>query len=217
MKPELSSVYIYSEDKTLIFAATDSFRLAEKRINIKNNLDFETLLLPVKNIPEIIKILDEINDDVSVVVNKNQISFSWNGINLVSRVIDGIFPDYKQIIPKEHKTEAIILKQDIINTLKLASVFSDKFNQIHFHVDPKGKNLEVTTKNSDVGESMNKIEAKLTGESIDINVVYKYISDSFQSIEADSLSVQFNGLGRPIIVQGVGDKTFLYLVMPMNK
>ena len=77
------------------------------------------ILIPLKNIPEIIRIFEEFNGEISVCLSKNQISFSDNYNYVVSRLIDGIFPDYKQIIPNEVKTEAIVLKQDLLSVLKI--------------------------------------------------------------------------------------------------
>ena len=130
MKPELSSIYVYFDNDSLVFAATDSFRLAEKRVKVKNLKDLSPVLIPVKNIPEILRILETAPGDIIVVVDKNQISFSFGGLYLVSRVVDGIFPDYKQIIPKNYKTTVVLLKQDLINAFKLNTVFSDKFNKL---------------------------------------------------------------------------------------
>jgi DNA polymerase-3 subunit beta len=102
MKPELSSIYIYSEDDTSIFVATDSFRLAEKKVKMKNAKDIGSLLIPVKNVPDILRVLEACEGEVEVSFTKNQISFRYNGVYLTSRVVDGVFPDYRQIIPKSH-------------------------------------------------------------------------------------------------------------------
>jgi DNA polymerase-3 subunit beta len=217
IKPELSSVCIYCEGEFVVFVATDSFRLAEKKIKIKKTKDFGQILLPYKNIPDIIKILESINDDVLIGLDKNQISFSYKGIYLISRVIDGNFPDYKQIIPKVSTSEIIIIKQDFINTLKLSNVFSDKFNQINIKTDPLSKKCQIKTKNNDIGENITTLEVAITGEPIDINFNYKYIIDCFQSIDSDSVSVVFNGLNKPIIITPVSDASFRYIVMPMNR
>lgn len=218
MKPELSSVFIYLNDnEEMVFVATDSFRLAEKKIKTKKLKDFGQILIPFKNVTEIIKILDEIRDDVVIGLDKNQISVSYNNIYLTSRVIDGVFPDYKQIVPKDFKTEAIVLKQDFINSLKTANIFSNSFNEINIKVLPAHKKIEITTKNPNIGENVNKLEAVLTGEDVVINFNYKYIIDCFQSIDSDSVSLSFNGLSRPMVIKGVSDKSFMYLVMPMNK
>jgi DNA polymerase III subunit beta len=217
MKPELSSVYIYSDDESLVFVATDSFRLAEKRVKTKKVRDVGTILIPFKNVVEIIKILEEINGEIEVNLSKNQISFSYNGLYLVSRIIDGVFPDYKQIIPKEYKTEVVALKQDLINSLRISNIFSDKFNQIHIKVAPSEKKFQLTTRNNEVGENVNKLQGAISGEDVDMHFNQKYIVDCFQSIESDSVSLDFNGLNKPMIVRGITDKSFMYLVMPMNK
>ncbi len=217
IKPELSSVYIYCENDFVVFVATDSFRLAEKKIKIKKTKDFGQILLPYKNIPDIIKVLESINDDIEINLDKNQVSFSYKGIYLISRVIDGTFPDYKQIIPKIVTTEVIVLKQDFINTLKLSNVFSDKFNQINIKIDPPAKKCQIKTKNNDVGENTTILDSAITGEFIEINFNYKYIVDCFQSIDSDSVSLVFNGLNKPVIITPVSDTSFRYIVMPMNR
>lgn len=218
MKAELSSVYVYTDDEeNIIFAATDSFRLAEKRIKAKNVKDFSHLLIPFKNIPEIIRVLEGAAGDVDVNVEKNQISFKYDHIYLTSRVIDGVFPDYKQIIPKSHNTEVIMLKQDFVNALKIANIFSNKLNQINIKAIPTRKLFEIQTKNSDIGENTNTIDAVFDGEDVDINFNYKYIVDCLQSIDTESISLSFNGVNKPVIIKGVSDTSFLYLVMPMNR
>lgn len=217
IKPELSSVYIYCDGEFVVFVATDSFRLAEKKVKVKKNKDFGQILLPFKNIPDVIKILEAINDEVEVNLDKNQVSFSYKGLYLISRVIDGVFPDYKQIIPKTSSTEIIVLKQDFINSLKLSNIFSDKFNQINIKVNPSSKVCEIKTKNNDVGENITTLDSAITGEAIEINFNYKYIIDCFQSIDSDSVSLVFNGLNKPMIISPVSDTSFRYIVMPMNR
>jgi len=217
IKPELSSILIASEEDVLVFAATDSFRLAEKRIKTKKQNDFGQILIPFKNIPEIVRVLEGMEGTTTVALSKNQISFSSDGVYLVSRVVDGVFPDYKQIIPKESKTEAIVLKQDLLHSLKLATIFSDKFNQVGVSVRPEQKVFELKTRSNEVGENVSRLIATVSGEDVEINFNYKYIIDCFQSIDVDTICLQFNGLNRPVVIRGVSDKTFMYLVMPMNR
>ena len=109
------------------------------------------------------------------------------------------------------------MKQDLLNALKLANVFSDTFNQIVLRIVPGEKLFEITTKNTTVGENHNVLETVLKGEDLTISFNYKYIIDCFQSIKSDSLSLSFSGLGKPVLVSGVSDRSFLYIVMPMNK
>ena len=218
VKPELGSIYIYHEADTTVLAATDSFRLAEKKIILPKTAVFEDLLIPFKNSLEIARVLESVGVNALMKANKNLVSFEVGGVRITSRIINGVFPDYKQIIPKSFLTEAVVLKQDLINALKVGTVFSDSFNQVRLSIDPKKKVFAIDTKNADVGENHSEIDAAITGEEVEVSFNAKYISDSFQSIEADSLSLQFNGRNKPMVIRPVsGDQTFMYLVMPMNR
>lgn len=217
IKPELSSIYISYDGEKLIFAATDSFRLAEKKIKVKNTPHFKSILIPQRNALEIIRIFDRSSDDVSISIEEHQMALRSNNLYLTSRIIDGTFPDYKQIIPKKISSKAVLLKQDLISSLKTSLIFSDNSNQLTFNLAPKDKKFEIESKNKDVGESTNNLEAVLNGENLSINVNHRYFTDCFQSIGADSVSLEFEGQARPIVVKGIGDDNFLYLVMPMNQ
>lgn len=216
-RPELSSVAITYEGDSLVFAATDSFRLAEKRIRVKKPPHFKQVLIPQKNAIEISRIFEHGEEEVSISVEEHQIAMRSNNIYLTSRIVDGTFPDYKQIIPKEIKSKAVLLKQDLINALKTSLVFSDNFNQLTFKLFPKSKNFELESKNATVGESVESVDAAIEGEDISINVNHRYFTDCFQAINVDSVSLEFSGQAKPILVKGIGDTSFLYLVMPMNQ
>lgn len=215
IKPELSSVYIYTGDNELIFVATDSFRLAEKRIKIKTTEQWNALI-PVKNIADIVRILEDINGEVEIMVNKYQIVIRTPHLYLTSRVVEGSFPDYRQIIPKESKTEVTVLKKDLLHAFKIATIFSDKFNKLSVKVIPKDTIFSIKTSNSDVGETITTLDASITGDEIDINFNAKYIIDCMQSITTNSVVFQFNGVNK-LVLKGSGDTSYLYLVMPMNR
>jgi DNA polymerase-3 subunit beta len=142
---------------------------------------------------------------------------SSDGVYLTSRVIDGVFPDYRQILPKEFKTEAVVLKQDLLSSLKLSNIFSDKFNQVNFSIKPKAKMFEISSINSDVGENKTNLDATMTGEDVELGFNFKYFLDCFQSINSDSISIKLNQSSKPMVISGVSDKSFTYLIMPMNR
>lgn len=217
IKPEISSVFMYIKEDNLIFVSTDSFRLAEKKIKVKGLEEILGILIPFKNIGEILKVFGEFQGVIRVCFNKNQISFSSDGLYLTSRVIDGIFPDYRQIIPKESSTEVVVLKQDLLNALKLSNVFSDKFNQVNLLIKPKEKVLELSSVNNEIGENKTYLEAVINGENIELGFNYKYFLDCFQSITTDSVSIKLSGNSKPIVISPVSDLSFTYLIMPMNK
>ena len=217
IKPEISSVFIYTHEDNLVFVSTDSFRLAEKKVKVKGLEEITGILVPFKNIAEILRIFGEVEDTVKVCFNKNQISFSAGNIYLTSRVIDGIFPDYRQIIPKGATTEAVLLKQDLLNALKLSNIFSDKFNQVNLSIKPKEKIFELSSANSDIGENKTYLDAAIKGENVELGFNYKYFLDCFQAVNTDSVSIKLNGAASPIIVTPVSDPSFSYLIMPMNR
>ncbi len=217
MKPELSSIYLTREEDHLVFVSTDSFRLAEKKIKTKKIPNFKQVLIPQKNAAEIVRVFDSINEDISLSIEENQIAFRGGGIYLTSRIIDGVFPDYKQIIPKETTSKAVVLKQDLINSLKTALVFSDSLNQLRITLAPSKKLFEIESKNNNVGENVYAVEAVIEGADLVINVNHRYLTDCFQSISSDTICLSFSGQAKPIVVTGVGDKNFMYLTMPMNR
>lgn len=217
IKPEISSVFVYKDGDNLFFVSTDSFRLAEKKIKVKGVEDDMRIIIPYKNISEILKIFSESNNNIKICFNKNQISFSSENIYLTSRIIDGIFPDYRQIIPKESTTDVVVLKQDLLNALKISNVFSDKFNQVNLQISPKSKLFELYSSNNDIGENKTNVDAVLNGEDIELSFNYKYFLDCFQSISTDSISIKLSGNSKPMVVSPVSDNSFTYLIMPMNR
>lgn len=217
IKPEISSVYIYNKNNKLFFIATDSFRLSEKSIDFEGDGLLDGLIIPVKNIIEIIKILESIDENLLIKYKKNQISFVCKSVYITSRVIQGVYPDYKQIIPKNNTTEVVVLKQDLINVLKLSTLFSDKFNKINFSINPKEKKCLINTKNSDIGEIESNLSVAMSGEQIDISLNGKHLFDFLNTINQDSVIIQFNGFNKPAVFQGVNDNSFIYLTMPLTK
>ena len=216
IKPELGSVCLYPEGQTLVFVATDSFRLAEKIIPLTHPLDFKTLLLPLRSVPELLRFLERADGDIAVRVSEHQISFTADDHYLTSRVIEGVFPDYRQIIPKEKLTEVVALKHDLLGTLKKALVFSGKFNQVQLSVQPKKKQFVVSS-GSDVGETTDTVPSAVSGEDLSVHFNLKYLLDCFQALGGDSVSLAFSGAGKPLVARDAADASFLYLVMPMNR
>jgi DNA polymerase III subunit beta len=218
IRPELGSVYVSIHAGFLTCVATDSFRLAEKKIPAaagKNDTEF---LLPIKHTAELVYILEHIDaEEVNLSVDDSQVVLISPNICYMSRVVDGSFPNYKEIIPKTSSTEATILKNDFIEMLRKARVFSGTDQHIGLHVYPKKKIFTATARSADVGEMSDSIDAALSGEDIDINFHIGYLSDCLSSIASDSITLEFSSTGKPLIIRGVSDSSFLYLVMPLNR
>ena len=216
IRPELSSVYLKLGDGVLTTVATDSFRLAEIKTPIKSKTHNEPLLIPIRNIQEIIRILEH-KETVEVRVDENQITFIADGSYLTSRVIDGAFPDYTAIIPKQFSTTITVLRQEIMNVLRKVSVFTDATGQVEFTISVENKKFSVAASNQQVGEIYENIDAVIEGDSITLFFNIKYILEVLHVMTADSVHFKFSGPGKPLIVSEVPEKGFTYLVMPMNK
>ncbi len=219
IKPELASVYMWKDSQYLVFVATDSFRLAEKRIKQEvDSIDDLSILIPQKNTQDLLGILEQLNEDdeITLIIDNDQFSIYTDNIYITLRTIDGAFPDYQKIIPENPITTVTVLKQDLSQIIKKAGVFSDKFNKINLNIDADNKKIIIKTTNGEVGETEDTIGGVIEGESSSISINHKYIIDCLQSINSDSVILLFFGQGKPLVINGVGDKTFTYLVMPMN-
>jgi DNA polymerase-3 subunit beta len=201
----------------MVFVATDSFRLAEKKIKVKKSKGLDPMLIPFKNALEIIRTFENYNGDIDVVVSKNQLSINNENIHLSSRVVDGNFPDYRQIIPKDFTTKATVLKSDLMSALKLSSLFSNAFNQLLISFNPATKSVELSTKNNDIGEGKQTIKGLVDGEELLMSFNHRYVLDCLQVIESDSVILQIAGQGKPMIIGPSNNTSFTYLVMSMNR
>lgn len=217
IKPELGSVYLYQRDGYINFVGTDSFRLAEKRIQSKKEVINNPILLPLKNVQDLIKVFDNTDGDVKLSTSKNQISIESDYCFFTCRIVDGIFPDYEQIIPKEPVVSAVVLKQDFADALKTSTVVMDKYFQVVVDVNEKSGEVVFESKNNDVGDGKISINGKITGENLTLSFSQKYLNDAVSAISDDSFVLKFGGNHKPLLIEGVSNKLFRYLVMPMNR
>lgn len=218
IRPELGSIYLSAKDAKLMAVATDSFRLAEKTVLEASGGNSGDVLIPLKHAQELVHILERLSTDhIELFIDDAQLVAIADGLTFTSRIIDGTFPNYKEIIPKSFSTEATLLKSDFTETLRKARVFAGADQHVGFHVYPKKKVFDVTAQSASIGEMSDSLEAAVTGDDIDVNFHIGYVADCLQSIQSDSITLKFSGAGRPLVVQGVSDATFTYLVMPLNR
>ncbi len=217
IKPELQSVLLRGEGGKLTAVATDSFRLAEKTVPMRAGGSVPELLLPARNAAELIRILDHVNAEVELYYNDNQLSVQTDGVYYTSRLLDGAFPNYRQILPKSFTTEAVVLREDMAGALKSLSIFADKFAQVSLSLDAPKKSMFLLSRNPDVGEQISTIKAAISGESVSVSFNGRYLADSLQSVSGDSVRLHSNGPGKAMLIKDAGDESFLYLAMPMNR
>lgn len=218
IKPEISSVYFYTKDGEMIFVATDSFRLAEKRIKYSYTENEIKVLLPFKNIGDILRSLEELaGDDIEITCSNTLISFTSLNLYFTSRIIDGRFPDYQKIIPGSSTTEIKILKQDLQNILKTTTIFSDKFNKITFSLNSEEKKLLCKTINPEIGEALYHIDVESEGDGIEMSFNHKHISEVVSIFSREGITCSCTTENKPMLLRSIGDSSFLYLIMPLNR
>jgi DNA polymerase-3 subunit beta len=217
IKPELGSIYILQKkEHALTFVATDSFRLMEKTVSQKGFILNDPLLIPYKNALEIARICETQTGEAELRINENQCALSFtSGVYVTSRLTAGSFPDYEQIIPKEYATHVTLLRSDLESAFKKTNVFLNKFLQVSLYVTERS--MTVSANNGEVGTTTESISAQKTGEDLTLNFNQRYLSEPLSHIPDESITLHFAGIGRPLVIEGVNDKTLRYLVMPMNK
>lgn len=229
IRPEISGVLFVFDKNSAKFVATDSFRLAEKTINFSKG-GFKNLfnkdvnfILPQKTVKELINILSDEEKSVRVYVSESQIlfeTFLTNSehpeINLISRQIDGEYPSYQEIIPKESKTKVVLSKEEFVKQIKTAGLFGGRTNEVVLKAEEKGKELEIMSQDADLGESHSSIETKIEGDSLKVSFNWKFVLDGLSNIKSSEITFEFQGGEGPAVIRPVGDATYLYVIMPIK-
>lgn len=203
------------EGGVLTAVATDSFRLAEKKVPLGSKGAQGKFLIPAKNALEIAQALTD--TDIILSFDDHQCAFVSTAGMMVSRLTNATYPDYRQIIPKESVVEAIVLRKDFESALKRTAIFSDSFQKVKIGFDPKKNIFSLSARNADVGESAETLSAQVSGAALDLSFNHRYLSAALGLTPAESLSITAAGIGRPILIKGVSDASLLYLVSPMNQ
>src|SRR3989344_3435418 len=219
-KQETLGVFFNFKKDYIKLASTDSFRLSEKTIIKKDdNFSIEkplSFILPLKTCYELVKIID-FDDFLKIKVNNNQVGFSFDKINLISKIIDGEYPNYEQIIPKTNKTSIYLSKNELMSKIKLASLFSSNINDIKLLIDVKNKIFSIKSLDVIKGEFSSNIEFNdIQGENLEVLFNYKYILDGLSNIQDDNIIFELNGYSAPVVLKSKELKDYIYIIMPLR-
>jgi DNA polymerase-3 subunit beta len=223
---ELSGVLFSFNKNTLTLAATDSYRLAEKALDIKTNGQDEgdkKIIIPSRTLQELVRILSGIQDgegenEIKFYLSENQILFTIGSTELVSRLIEGQYPDYKQIIPAEVKTKAIINRAELTRAVKASALFSKTgINDINLDL-PAGKNkVVVSSASGQTGENTAELEADVDGGDNGVVINYKYFLDGLNNIESENVKINIIDSNTPCILGPEKGDSYLYIIMPIKQ
>lgn len=219
-RPILSGVYVHVEEKQVTFAATDSYRLAEKKVAIESSSSEElSCIVPGKTLQELSKILPLFNEelDISISLNKNQISFQVEDLLVVSRLIEGNFPNYKEIIPKDVNTTIIADASELNLALKRINLFAREINNsIHLEGHKESKKLNISTDETKIGAEVTELDIDIQGENNRISLNSQYLLDVLNIHSSGALILKVVEKSKPIKVVTEKDDNFVYIIMPLK-
>ncbi|MFH1292302.1 MAG: DNA polymerase III subunit beta [bacterium] len=227
IRPELAGIsFNFNGIKpgTLVMVATDSYRLAEKKIDIKQGEEQIRVIVPIRTAQEINRILilnkniGSTEKDIRLILSDNQIVLRNNDIELVSRLVEGQYPDYTQIIPKDFKTTCSLSVNQITKEVKAASLFTTVgVNAVNFNFKPDQGSLSVASSSAQAGEYLSEVEAEITGEQNSILLNHRYILDGLNNLEKDVCEIRIVNSDSPCVFSAKGDDSYLYIVMPIRQ
>lgn len=213
-RPVLTGVLIHSTEGNLYMAATDSYRLAEKNLG-KNNSDV-SLLVPVSAMQDLLRILGDFEGEVEVISDDQQVLFKVGDVELVARLIDGKYPDYRKLIPKDFAVVANLKRADLLNVTKVSSLFArESAGSITINIDEDAQNLSVKSIASQLGENTAVANAKVTGSGA-ITLNSRYLLDALHALSGDDVVFAFNGKLEPIVIRDPKSDEYVHIVMPLK-
>lgn len=224
---ELTGVLFNFSNGKIYLAATDSYRLAEKEILVESNTkEDRKLIVPAKTLLELMRImsavknedLNEENNFIEFYITDNQILFTIGNTELISRLIEGQYPDYKQIIPTISDTLAVISREELLRAVKAAAIFSKTgVNDINLDF-PLGKNkIIISSASSQTGENITELDAIVSGKDNSIVVNYRYLIDGINNTEGDNIRINIVDGNTPCVLKPEKADDYVYLIMPIKQ
>lgn len=229
-RPEISGVFFSLQKDLIKMVATDSFRLGEKTLFLEKPIALPEVLggevsfiIPQKTAKEIINIFGQKEGGLNICFSPNQILFESQmaetphpEVQIVSRLIDGEYPAYQEIIPKKYETQAVLNRNEFLNQLKISSLFGGKINEIKLKVDTKKSGVEFFSQNPDIGEHRSFLKGRVKGDALEISFNHRFLISGLSIIKSQEVSFEMSKEEGPAVLRPVGDQSYLYVVMPIK-
>jgi len=226
IRPEISGVYLKFQKDSTKFVATDSFRLSEKTLYYEQPLKIKesSFIIPYKAAKELINILGEEKGKLEIYFSPNQVMFEYPAgvkfpqfkVQFMSRLIEGEYPNYEEIIPKQHQTEIILPRDKFLDQIKLTSLFSGKNNEIRLKADPGEGKVELFSQSPEYGENKGILSGRVTGKKVEASFNWRFLMDGILKIKSPEIIFFLNGEGDPALLKPKGDPDYLYVIMPIK-
>ena len=210
------SVSILKDSKKITFVGTDGHRLATSTSHANENIEeIPGVIIPKKTINELSKLLSESSNEISLDISPNKIIFYIDNLILISKLIDGSFPDYNKVIPKNNLNKLKINRLDLLSAVdRVSTIANEKSPSVKFKLLTDLVNL--STINNDNSTATEDIKAKYNGDEIEIGFNARYIMDILDNLEGNEITILFNDNSTPIIAQENSESNAVYVLMPMR-
>lgn len=224
IKPVLTGVKIEIKDNgTASFVATDGLRLSKQDITIEKGIKNKDFLVPVRALLELSYIVNEVGEEAGSMISlfliedKNQVMFRVGDIDIISRLIDGEFPEYEQIIPTGYKTKCNVDRDEFLNSLKIVNIIARSVlgNKMILQIQSKENRISLSAVQSDLGKNESNFECKVEGDNLKIAFSSKLLSDILNHIDSEKILFECSEAIRPGVFKIDDDNNFIHLVMPM--
>lgn len=213
-RPVLTGVLLQTINGKLYMAATDSYRLAEKQLGA--NKQDVNLLVPASAMQDLLRVLSDEDQDVKVTHNSQQALFKVGDIELVTRLVEGKYPDYRKLIPGTFTTKAVLKRADLVNVTKVSSLFArESAGSVTIEVDDKAGNLSIRSVASQLGENTATAPAKVTGSG-GITLNSRFLLDGLNALTGDEVSFGFNGKLEPTLLADPANPDYQHIIMPLK-
>jgi len=214
-RPILTGVYLHTFDKNLYITATDGYRLAERKITTQEGEI--SAIIPSTTIQEVLRVItDEVND-IEIKINDEQISFQIENIIITSRLIDGKFINYRELIPKKAENSAILDKNEFLRVVKISELFArESAGSIIIKTNLKKQLLKINSITSEIGENSAEIEGEITGDEGVITLNSKYLIDALNVINSDKIKFNFSGKLSPSLLTAADNLNYKHIIMPVK-
>lgn len=220
LRPELNSVLFNFSLESLVLASTDGFRLAERSVGAnlfaaKKKEPFK-MLVPLKTALEAARILRD-DEIVRIYQDENQVLFKTDQTEMISRLVEGAFPDYSAIVPHEFAAEVVVDREEFMSAIKLAGVFGQKNSEVKIKIHTNKKAIEISSADQALGENNNVLPAKVQGDIPEVFFNWRYLSDPLKSIKAEEVFLGLQEDAGPALIRAVSDPSFFYVLKPILK
>jgi DNA polymerase-3 subunit beta len=218
-RPILTGVLVRFEGTQVTLAAADNYRIAVKTITVLDAVEETSVVVPARSLHELSRVLTDTDDPVDIVLSpaRNQILFHLEGIDIVSRLIDGQFPNYQQVLPKTHTTTATVDRDQLLKAVKLASLIaSSSANIVKMHIGKDSETGLTVSAAADVGDNRSDVEAQVEGDGTTIAFNAKYLVDVLQNVSTEQFVIELNGPLSPGVFRPVDDGQYVHVVMPVK-